>query len=38
MNESRENFLKLLKMVTERRVSKVIVADKDRLTRFGFET
>jgi len=38
LNESRESFLKLLKMVTERIVSKVIVAEKDRLTRFGFET
>ena len=38
LNENRKNFLKLLEMVTKRKVSKVIVAYKDRLTRFGFET
>jgi len=38
LNENRKNFLKLLEMVTERKVSKAIVAYKDRLTRFGFET
>jgi putative resolvase len=38
LNEDRKNFLKLLDMVSEERVSKVIVAYKDRLTRFGFET
>ena len=38
LNEERKGFLELLEMVAERRVSKVIVAHKDRLTRFGFET
>ena len=38
LNENRKNFLKLLEMVAERKVSKVVVAYKDRLTRFGFET
>jgi len=38
LNEKRKGFLKLLDMVAERKVSKVIVAYKDRLTRFGFET
>lgn len=37
LNEKRKGFLKLLEMVTERKVSKVIIAYKDRLTRFGFE-
>lgn len=38
LNERRENFLKLLEMVSEKKVSKVVVAYEDRLTRFGFET
>ncbi|MEM2374437.1 MAG: IS607 family transposase [Nitrososphaerota archaeon] len=38
LNENRKNFLKLLGMVSERKISKVIVAYEDRLTRFGFET
>lgn len=38
LNENRKNFLKLLEMVFERRISKVIIAYEDRLTRFGFET
>ena len=38
LNEKRKGFLRLLEMVAERKVSKVIVAYKDRLTRFGFET
>jgi putative resolvase len=38
LNEKRKGFLKLLEMVAERKVSKVIVAYRDRLTRFGFET
>jgi len=38
LNESRKKFLKLLEMVSERKVSKIIVAYDDRLTRFGFET
>jgi putative resolvase len=38
LNEKRKNFLKLLEMVSEGDVSKVIVAYEDRLTRFGFGT
>lgn len=38
LNENRKGFLKLLDMVSERKVSKIIVAYEDRLTRFGFET
>jgi len=38
LNENRKGFLRLLEIVAERKVSKVIVAYKDRLTRFGFET
>ncbi|MEM3569634.1 MAG: IS607 family transposase [Candidatus Jordarchaeales archaeon] len=38
LNENRKNFLKLLDMVFERKISKVIVAYEDRLTRFGIET
>ncbi|MEM2729505.1 MAG: IS607 family transposase [Candidatus Korarchaeum sp.] len=38
LNEKRKNFLKLLDMILERRVSKVIIAYEDRLTRFGFDT
>jgi len=38
LNEKRKGFLKLLEMVSERKVSKVIVAYEDRFTRFGFET
>jgi len=37
-NENRKNFLRLLETVSERKVSKIIVAYSDRLTRFGFET
>jgi len=38
LNEDRKNFQKLLKMVMNKEVSKVIVAYPDRLTRFGFKT
>ena len=38
LNESRGNFQKLLRMVMNKEVSKVIVACPDRLTRFGFKT
>lgn len=38
LNENRKNFLKLLDIVAEGKVSKVIVAYEDRLTRFCFET
>ncbi|MHA1594362.1 MAG: IS607 family transposase [Candidatus Baldrarchaeia archaeon] len=37
LKEDRRNFLKLLRMVMNREVSKVIVAYPDRLTRFGFK-
>jgi putative resolvase len=38
LNEKRRGFLKLLEMVTERKISRVIIVYEDRLTRFGFET
>jgi predicted site-specific integrase-resolvase len=38
LNENRKGFLRLLEMVTERKVFRVIVAYEDRLSRFGFET
>jgi len=38
LNEDRKNFQKLLKMVMNKEVSKVIIAYPDRLTRFGFKT
>ena len=38
LNEGRKNFLKLLDMVKERKISKLIITYEDRLTRFGFET
>jgi putative resolvase len=38
LNENRKGFLRLLEMITERKLSRVIVAYEDRLTRFGFET
>ena len=37
-NANRKSFLKLLDMVSERRISKVIIAYENRLTRFGIET
>ena len=37
LKEDRRNFRKLLKMVMNKEVSKVIVAYPDRLTRFGFK-
>jgi len=37
LNEDRKSFQKLLKMVMNKEVSKVIVAYPDRLTRFGFK-
>ncbi|MEM4056449.1 MAG: IS607 family transposase [Thermoplasmatales archaeon] len=36
--ENRKSFLKHLNMISERRISKVIIAYEDRLTRFGIET
>jgi len=38
LNEDRRNFQKLLRMVMNKEVSKVIIAYPDRLTRFGFKT
>jgi putative resolvase len=38
LNENRKGFLRLLEMVAERKVSRVIIVYEDRLTRFGFET
>jgi len=38
LNEKRKGFLRVLEMVTEKKVSRVIIVYKDRLTRFGFET
>ncbi len=38
LKEDRRNFQKLLKMVINREISKVIIAYPDRLTRFGFKT
>lgn len=38
LSEKRKNFLKLLHMVLERRVSKVLTTYQDRLTMFGFTT
>jgi len=38
LNEDRKNFQKLLKMVMNKEVSKVIITYPDRLTRFGFKT
>jgi putative resolvase len=38
LNEDRKGFLRLLEMVTVRKVSRVIVAYEDRLSRFGFGT
>ncbi len=37
LKENRRNFQKLLKMVMNKEVSKVIIAYPDRLTRFGFK-
>ena len=38
LNEDRKSFQKLIKMVMDKEVSKVIVTYPDRLTRFGFKT
>ena len=38
LNEKRKNYKKLLKMVMNREVEKVIIVYPDRLIRFGFET
>jgi len=38
LNENGKGFLKLLEMVSGRKVSKIIVAYENKLTRFGFQT
>ena len=38
LNEDRKGFKKILRLATERRISRVIVTYPDRLTRFGFST
>jgi putative resolvase len=38
LKEDRRNFQKLLRMVINKEVSKVVIAYPDRLTRFGFKT
>jgi len=38
LNEGRKGFRKILKLAVEKRISKVVVAYPDRLTRFGFKT
>lgn len=38
LNDKRRNYKKLLKMVMNRDVSKIIITYPDRLTRFGFNT
>ena len=37
LNDNRKKFHNLLDVITERKISKVIVEHKDRLTRFNFE-
>ena len=38
LNENRKNYQKLLKMIVERKLSKIVISYQDRLTRFGFST
>ncbi len=38
LNEDRKNFKKLLKLAIEKKISKIVVAYPDRLTRFGSKT
>lgn len=38
LNDNRRNFKKLIKMVLDGQVSKIIISYPDRLTRFGYET
>jgi putative resolvase len=38
LNEKRRNYKKLLRMVTQRKIEKIVITYPDRLTRFGFET
>lgn len=37
LNDNRKKFHNLLDVITERKISKVVVEHKDRLTRFNFE-
>jgi len=38
LNEDRKGFKKILRQATEKKISKIVVAYPDRLTRFGFKT
>ncbi|NJD78253.1 MAG: hypothetical protein FIB08_14370 [Candidatus Methanoperedens sp.] len=38
LNEKRRNYKKLLKMVMDKQVSKIVITYPDRLIRFGFDT
>uniref|UniRef100_A0A7C4FCJ8 IS607 family transposase n=1 Tax=Ignisphaera aggregans TaxID=334771 RepID=A0A7C4FCJ8_9CREN len=38
LNEERRGFKKVLRLAVEKKISKIVVAYPDRLTRFGFET
>ncbi len=38
LNEDRRGFEKLLRLAAERKISKIVIAYPDRLTRFGFKT
>jgi putative resolvase len=38
LNEDRKGFKKILKLAVERKISRIVVAYPDRLTRFGFKT
>jgi putative resolvase len=38
LNEKRRNYKKLLKMVMDKQISKIVITYPDRLTRFGFDT
>ena len=38
LNEDREGFRKILKLTTEKKISKIVIEYSDRLTRFGFKT
>ena len=37
MNYERKNFLKILELVEQKQVEKIIIAHKDRFVRFGFD-
>jgi putative resolvase len=38
LNEDRRGFKKVLRLAVEKKISKIVVAYPDRLTRFGFRT